>query len=89
MSSRAPIAAPRRQASCNTSVTARKITNSSATQQGRDNAADAAVQAATLGLAKNSVVTFDMEAYDSTDAACAAGVLAFLHGWTTGAAAAG
>jgi hypothetical protein len=71
------------QASCNTSATARKITNSSATGQGRDNAADAATQAATLGLAKNSVIIFDMEAYDNTDAACAAGVLAFMHGWTT------
>lgn len=71
------------QASCNSSVTARKIANSNALQQGRDNATDAARQAATIGLAKNSVIIFDMEAYDNTDTACAAGVLAFMHGWTT------
>jgi hypothetical protein len=30
------------------------------------------------------VIIFDMEAYNSADAACSAGVVAFMHGWTTG-----
>jgi hypothetical protein len=71
------------QASCNTSTTARKIVNSQAASLGQASGADAVSKAAALGLARNSLIIFDMEAYDSTDAACVAGVLAFMHGWTT------
>ncbi|MEV6596359.1 glycoside hydrolase domain-containing protein [Actinoplanes sp. NPDC051346] len=70
------------QASC-TKVTRRHlIVNATAAAQGRDAATDAAVQARALGLSPDSVLIYDMEAYDSTNAACKAGVLSFMSAWT-------
>jgi hypothetical protein len=60
-----------------------QIDNASPIPQGRAAAADAAVQAASLGLAKQSVIIYDLEAYDTTDATCRKGVLGFLNGWTS------
>jgi glycoside hydrolase-like protein/VCBS repeat protein len=70
------------QASCTTSTKRYLIDNSQAAAQGRAQAQDAATQAAALGLARESVLIFDMEAYRTDDAACRAGVLAFLSAWT-------
>jgi hypothetical protein len=71
------------QASC-TSVTSKRslINNAQATAQGKAAAADAAAQAGKLGLARQSVIIYDMEAYRTNDATCRAGVLAFMNGWT-------
>jgi hypothetical protein len=70
------------QASC-TKVTKRNlIVNATAAAQGKDAATDAAAQARALGLSPDSVLIYDMEAYDSKDAACKAGVLAFMGAWT-------
>ncbi|MCU7731066.1 DUF1906 domain-containing protein [Actinoplanes sp. KI2] len=69
------------QASCTTMKN--KIDNTKAVVMGQTAATDAVTQAAALGLAKGSVLIYDMEAYDSTDAACRAGVLAFMNGWTS------
>jgi len=73
------------QASC-TTVTAKRnlIDNTQAAAQGRAAAADAVTQAGKLGLAKQSVIIYDMEAYRTDDATCRAGVLAFMNGWTAG-----
>jgi hypothetical protein len=68
------------QASCTTKKN--RIDNTKADAQGRAAASDAVTQAAALGLARNSVLIYDMEAYSTTDAACKAGVLAFMNGWT-------
>jgi hypothetical protein len=70
------------QASCTTSTKPNRIINSQATAQGRAAADDAAVQAAAIGLPADSVLIYDMEAYRTDDAACRAGVLAFLSAWT-------
>jgi hypothetical protein len=70
------------QASC-TNLTRRKlIAGATAAAQGRDAATDAAAQARALGLSPDSVLIYDMEAYDSGNAACKAGVLAFMSAWT-------
>jgi hypothetical protein len=68
------------QAACTTKT--HKIDNATASSQGRLTAADAVVQAAKLHLARNSMLIYDMEAYNSSDAACKAGVLAFMNAWT-------
>jgi hypothetical protein len=70
------------QASCYPSTTRQKIDDTIAAQQGRNSGIDAVNQAVKLGLARNSMLIYDMEAYDNTNAACVAGVLAFMSGWT-------
>ena len=69
------------QASC--SGKPHVITNASAVSQGRAAGSDAALQAASLGLAKQSILIYDMEAYDTTNAACRKGVLDFMNGYTS------
>ena len=71
------------QASC-TGATKKKylITNAQAGTQGAAAAQDAATQARSLGLAPQSVLIYDMEAYRTDDAACRQGVLAFISAWT-------
>ena len=71
------------QATC-TKATKKKhlIDNAKADAQGRDIASDAVAQAVSLGLAKQSVLIYDMEAYSTDDPVCRAGVLAFMSGWT-------
>ncbi|MEV4352690.1 glycoside hydrolase domain-containing protein [Actinoplanes sp. NPDC049596] len=72
------------QASCTTVGSGRNlINNAQAGAQGRSAAADALLKAGALGLARDSVLIYDMEAYRTNDAACRAGVLAFMHGWTS------
>ncbi len=71
------------QAPCTTSNKKYLIDPDQAAAQGRSEA-DAAVSAAkALGLPTSSTLYFDMEAYDSNDAACTATVLSFLGAWTT------
>jgi hypothetical protein len=70
------------QASCTTSTKKNLIDDTRATAQGRAAAQDAVVQATALGLAPESVLIYDMEAYRTGDAACRAGVLSFLSAWT-------
>jgi Domain of unknown function (DUF1906)/FG-GAP-like repeat len=71
------------QATC-TTVTSKKtkIDNAAADAQGRATASDAVAQATWLGLARQSVLIYDMEAYRTDDVACRKGVLAFMNGWT-------
>jgi hypothetical protein len=69
------------QASCNSTMSHR-IDNATAGAMGQSAATDAAAQAAALGLAKGSVLIYDMEAYNSADAACKTGVLTFMNGFT-------
>ena len=71
-----------KQASCTLSTKPNKIDNTQAAAQGRAAAQDAVVQARAIGLARDSVLTYDMEAYRTDDAACRAGVLAFISAWT-------
>jgi hypothetical protein len=71
-----------RQASCTTSNKPNKINNAQAAAQGRAAADDAAVQARAIGLPRDSVLIYDMEAYRTDDPACRAGVLAFIGAWT-------
>jgi hypothetical protein len=70
------------QASCTTSSKKILIDNAQAAAQGRATAEDAVVQAQAIGLARDSVLIYDMEAYRTDDAACRAGVLAFISAWT-------
>ena len=72
------------QAACR-KVSSRKILidNADAEAQGRLTASDAVVQATALGLAPQSVLIYDLEAYPTGDAACRRGVLAFMKGWTS------
>ena len=70
------------QASCTASTKPNKIDNTRANAQGRETADDAVVQARAIGLAPESVLIYDMEAYRTDDAVCRAGVLAFISGWT-------
>jgi len=71
------------QASC-TGATKKKylIDNARAGAQGAAAAQDAANQARRLGLAPQSVLIYDMEAYRTGDVACRRGVLAFMNAWT-------
>jgi hypothetical protein len=71
------------QASC-TGATAKKnlINNSQAAAMGTSSANDAANQAKALGLISQSTIVYDMEAYTVGDAACKAGVLAFMGAWS-------
>ncbi|MCW3842648.1 DUF1906 domain-containing protein [Micromonospora yasonensis] len=70
------------QAPCTTSNKRYLIDPASAATQGRAQAEDAVAQATALGLARESVLIFDMEAYRTGDAACRTAVLAFLSAWT-------
>ncbi|MCY1137571.1 DUF1906 domain-containing protein [Actinoplanes sp. Pm04-4] len=71
------------QATCTTIGGGRKlIDNAHAETQGRLTASDAVAQATRLGLARESVLIYDMEAYRTDDDACRKGVLAFMNGWT-------
>ncbi|PRY32972.1 glycoside hydrolase domain-containing protein [Pseudosporangium ferrugineum] len=70
------------QASCTTSTKKILIDDTRAAAQGRAAAEDAAARAAALGLAEDSVLIYDMEAYRTDDATCRAGVLAFMSAWT-------
>ncbi|WP_229073417.1 glycoside hydrolase domain-containing protein [Actinoplanes sp. DH11] len=70
------------QATCTTTTKKHRIDNRNAEAQGRATADDAATQARNLGLSRESVLIYDMEAYRTNDAACRAGVLAFMKGWT-------
>jgi glycoside hydrolase-like protein/VCBS repeat protein len=71
------------QATC-TTVSSKKsrIDNAHADSQGRTTAADAAAKAAALGLARQTVIIYDLEAYTTGDAACVRGILGFMNGWT-------
>jgi hypothetical protein len=70
------------QASC-TKVTKRNlIDDANAAAQGRATAEDAVRQATALGLSPESVLIYDMEAYDSRNTVCRDGVLAFMNAWT-------
>lgn len=70
------------QASCTTSNKRYLIDDAQAGAQGRAAADDAVTQARAIGLAPESVLIYDMEAYRTDDAACRAGVLAFMSAWT-------
>ncbi|MET8154440.1 glycoside hydrolase domain-containing protein [Actinoplanes sp. NPDC049668] len=70
------------QASCTTSNKRFRIDNAQAAAQGRATADDAVAQARALGLAADSVLIYDMEAYRTDDAACREGVLSFMSAWT-------
>ncbi|MCM0677896.1 DUF1906 domain-containing protein [Micromonospora phytophila] len=70
------------QAPCTTSTKRHLIDPAIAAAQGRAQAEDAVVQAAALGLAPESVLIFDMEAYRTDDVACRSAVLAFMSAWT-------
>ncbi|GIF01750.1 hypothetical protein Ari01nite_92140 [Paractinoplanes rishiriensis] len=70
------------QASCTTTTKPNRIDNTQAAAQGRATAEDAAAQATALGLGLESILIYDMEAYRTDDAACRAGVLAFMSAWT-------
>ncbi len=50
--------------------------------EGRAAADDAMTQARELGIRREAPLYFDMEAYNSRNAACRGGVLTFLDGWT-------
>ncbi|MFG2054409.1 glycoside hydrolase domain-containing protein [Micromonospora sp. NPDC048930] len=70
------------QAPCTTSTKRYLIDPATASAQGRAQAEDAAAQAKALGLAPESVLIFDMEAYRTDDPACRTAVLAFMSAWT-------
>jgi hypothetical protein len=70
------------QASCTASAKKKLIDNGRAAAQGAAAARDAVARARALGLAERSALIYDMEAYRTGDAACRAGVLAFLSAWT-------
>lgn len=71
------------QATCTTTKKKNLIDNARADAQGRAAASDAVAQAAVLGLARQSVLIYDMEAYRTNDPACRRGVLDFMNGWTS------
>ena len=72
------------QASCVGRGSSKKnlIDNAGAASMGASAAADAVEQATALGLIGPSAIVYDMEAYRTGDAACRAGVLDFVGGWT-------
>jgi hypothetical protein len=72
------------QASCTLSTKPNKIDDARAYAQGREAAADAVVQARAIGLATNSTLVYDMEAYAADDPACTEGVVRFIGGWSAG-----
>ncbi|MGR6319474.1 DUF1906 domain-containing protein [Micromonospora soli] len=70
------------QAPCTTSSKPNLIDPANAAAQGRAQAEDAVVQAKALGLAPESVLIFDLEAYRTDDPVCRSAVLAFMSAWT-------
>jgi hypothetical protein len=71
------------QASCTGAKTKRNlIDNAQPAPMGAAAATDAVKQAAALGLIGPSAIVYDMEAYRAGDAACRAGVLAFMGAWS-------
>lgn len=71
------------QATCATAAKKNVVDNANAYPQGAAAASDAVADAISLGLAKNSIIIYDMESYDTSDGACRAGVLNFMNGWST------
>jgi hypothetical protein len=69
------------QAPCTTTGAKHKITVAKAATEGSSAASDAVAQAKALGMARDSVLIYDMEKY-SGDAACKQAVLTFLSAWT-------
>ncbi|RSM51554.1 hypothetical protein DMB66_41660 [Actinoplanes sp. ATCC 53533] len=70
------------QAACTTTKKKNLISNSKAATQGAAAAQDAVAQARALGLAAQSTLIYDMEAYQTNDAACRKAVLAFMGAWS-------
>ncbi|MBB4740422.1 hypothetical protein BJY16_003881 [Actinoplanes octamycinicus] len=70
------------QATCTKVAKKSLINNAAAASQGTAAATDAVNQARALGLSPQSVLIYDMEAYDSNNAACKAGVLSFMSAWS-------
>ncbi|MEV6350711.1 glycoside hydrolase domain-containing protein [Actinoplanes sp. NPDC051851] len=70
------------QAACTSTTKKNLISNGTAAAQGKAAAVDAIVQAQALGLSRESVLIYDMEAYDTTNASCVKGVLDFISAWT-------
>jgi hypothetical protein len=69
------------QAPCTTTGAKHKITVAKAAAEGVAAASDAVAQAKALGMARDSVLIYDMEKY-SGNAACKQAVLTFLSAWT-------
>lgn len=55
---------------------------SSARAEGRTEASDAVSEAGALGIVAPSTIFVDIEAYDSSNAACVRAVLGYVSGWT-------
>ncbi|MBY8873529.1 DUF1906 domain-containing protein [Micromonospora sp. PLK6-60] len=70
------------QAPCSLSSKRYLIDPANAAAQGRAQAEDAVAQAKAIGLARQSVLIFDMEAYRTGDAGCRTAVLSFMSAWT-------
>jgi hypothetical protein len=70
------------QAPCTTSSKRNLIDPANAAAQGRAQAEDAVAQATALGLARESMLIYDMEAYTTGDATCRSAVLTFMSAWT-------
>lgn len=71
-----------RQAPCTMSSKPFRIDPAQAAAQGTAEADDAADQAAALGLAADSVLINDMEAYQTGNAACTSAVNTYIGAWT-------
>ena len=71
------------QASCTTSNKRYLIDPAQAAAQGRSEATSAVAAATDLGLPRGSTLFFDMEAYQTGNAACTTEVLDFLGAWTS------
>ncbi|GAA0813951.1 glycoside hydrolase domain-containing protein [Spirilliplanes yamanashiensis] len=70
------------QAPCTYSKAKHKISTSTPVADAQTAATDAADQAKKLGLARDSVIIYNLERYRTGDAACKKAVLAFLSAWT-------
>ena len=70
------------QASCSYSKAKNRISVTKPGTDAQKAADDAVAQAKKLGLAPDSVLTYNMERYRTTDTKCAASVLTFLSAWT-------
>jgi hypothetical protein len=71
------------QAPCTTSSKPNRIDPAQAAAQGRAEADAAVTAASALGLPRDSTLIFDMEAYQTGNAACTTAVLTFLGSWTS------
>ncbi|HEX7537904.1 MAG TPA: glycoside hydrolase domain-containing protein [Dermatophilaceae bacterium] len=67
---------------CTTSQKIHRFTATDAATWGRADAADAVVQARALGLATDSAIFNDIEAYSTTDQVCRTAVLTYQSAWT-------